>query len=82
MGACFLRPHAATSFNTTLGADFILKSLNFNVANNVTITGANALTLNGPLTVNSGAGANTISAASVVLGADQNMSAWPMPRTP
>jgi autotransporter-associated beta strand protein len=61
----------ANNFNTTLGADFSIHSLNFTVPNNVTIGGANTLTLNGGVTVNSGAGANTISAGSVVLGVDQ-----------
>ncbi len=70
----FFAANGATNFNTTLGADFTLKSLTFNVASNVTIGGANALTLNGALTVNSGAGTNTISAGSVVLGADQNVN--------
>jgi len=65
---------AASSYATTLGADFGIKSLNFNTANNVTIAGANTLTLGGPITVNSGAGSNTISAGSLVLGVDQNIS--------
>jgi autotransporter-associated beta strand protein len=64
----------ASSFSTTLGADFIVNSLTFNVANNVTIGGTNALTLNGPLTVGSGAGSDTISAGSLVLGVDQKVT--------
>ena len=70
----FFAAGGASSFATTLGADFILKSLTFNVANNVTIAGANTLQLNGALTVNSGAGSNTISAGSLVLGVDQTIT--------
>ena len=64
----------ASNFNTTLGTDFIIKSLTFMVASNVTIAGTNTLTLNGAITVNSGAGTNTISVTNVVLGVDQNIN--------
>ncbi len=66
--------NAANNFVTTLGADFGIKSLTFNVANNVIIAGTNVLTLGGAITVNSGAGTNTISVTNVVLGVDQNLT--------
>ena len=72
--AVYFAANAANSFNTTLGANFALASLEFDVANNVTIGGANTLTLNGPLTVGSSAGSDTISAGSLVLGVDQNVT--------
>jgi autotransporter-associated beta strand protein len=65
---------AASSYSTTLGANFSIKSLTFNTANNVTVAGANTLTLGGPITVNSGAGANTISVGSLAMGLDQNVN--------
>jgi autotransporter-associated beta strand protein len=61
----------ANNFNTTLGADFTINSLTFATPNPVTIGGANALTINGNVAVNSGAGTNTISVGSVVLGVSQ-----------
>ncbi|MBC8095012.1 MAG: autotransporter-associated beta strand repeat-containing protein, partial [Akkermansiaceae bacterium] len=61
----------AVNFNTTLGADFGIHNLVFTTPSAVTIGGANTLTLNGSVTVNSGAASENISVASVVLGADQ-----------
>lgn len=63
--------NGAGNFNTTLGADFGIHNLILNTPNNVTIGGANTLTLNGSVTVNSGAGSNVISVANLALAVDQ-----------
>ena len=61
----------AANLATTLGANFEISSLTFTTASSVTISGANTLTVDSALTVNSGAGAVTISAGDVDLGFNQ-----------
>lgn len=61
---------AANMANTTLGADLTINSLTIQTANPVGIGGANALTINNGLTVNSGAGTTTIS-SGVGIGLSQ-----------
>ena len=68
-------PATAASLATTLGQDFTIDQLTFNstVATPVTIAGANTLTLNNNLTVNSAAGGTvTISTLGLVLGGAQS----------
>jgi fibronectin-binding autotransporter adhesin len=69
------------NLNTTLGADFIIKGLEFNAAaaQSVTIGGANSLTIGADgLTVDAGSGAHTINAtgngtlSGLVASADQS----------
>lgn len=64
---------AANESSTTLGADISIKSLTINTPNAVGIGGANVLTIVDPagITINSGAGALTLSAQGVALGANQ-----------
>lgn len=62
--------NAASVFNTTLGANFSIHSLNLTTPNNVTIGGANVLTLSAGLVNGPSAGNNTINTA-LVLGTDQ-----------
>ncbi|WP_009959323.1 autotransporter-associated beta strand repeat-containing protein [Verrucomicrobium spinosum] len=64
---------AANESSTTLGADISIKSLTINSASAVGIGGANVLTIVDPagITINSGAGALTLSAQGVALGANQ-----------
>jgi len=54
---------AANMASTTLGADITINSLEINTSNPVGIGGANTLTVNNGLTVDSGAGTTTISSA-------------------
>jgi autotransporter-associated beta strand protein len=61
----------ANNFNTTLGANMAIHNLSFNTSSSVTVGGANTLTVNGNLTVNSGSGNHTINASGVTLGVDQ-----------
>ncbi|MGD0651249.1 MAG: autotransporter-associated beta strand repeat-containing protein [Verrucomicrobiia bacterium] len=61
----------AANFATTLGADFEISTLTFTTASNVTVAGANTLTIDNGLVVNSGAGAVTISSTAVGLGFSQ-----------
>jgi fibronectin-binding autotransporter adhesin len=61
----------AANFNTTLGANSAIHNLTLNTPSAVTIGGANTLTLNGGITVNSGAGNDTISASGLILAVDQ-----------
>ncbi|MEQ1859283.1 MAG: autotransporter-associated beta strand repeat-containing protein [Chthoniobacteraceae bacterium] len=65
----------ATNLDTTLGGDQSVKSLTIATASAVGIGGANTFTIvsSGGITMNSGAGALTISANAVTLGASQ---AW------
>ena len=69
--AVYFGAAGATDFNTVLGANFSIASLTFNTPNNVTIGGANTLTLFGDITVNSGAGSNTLNASAVNLALSQ-----------
>ena len=61
---------AANMANTTLGADITINSLQIATTNPVGIGGANTLTINNGLTINSGAGTTTIS-SNVGLGLAQ-----------
>jgi len=61
---------AANIFNTTLGADFSIHTLTLSTANNVTIGGANRLTISTGLTNDVNAGNNVIN-ANIGLGTDQ-----------
>jgi autotransporter-associated beta strand protein len=63
--------NGAANFNTTLGANTSIHSLTLNTPNVVTIGGANTLTLNGGIAVNTGAGSDTISTKALVLAVDQ-----------
>lgn len=68
------------NFNTTLGADFAIKNLAYTTASNTVIGGGNTLTIAEGITVNSGAGTNTLS-APVTLAVNQawnNNSANPL----
>jgi fibronectin-binding autotransporter adhesin len=62
---------AASSFNTTLGANMAIHNLIFNTPSAVTVGGTNMLTIGGNVVVNSGSGNHTISASGVTLGVDQ-----------
>lgn len=70
--AVFFGAAGATDFNTVLGADFSINSLTFTTPNNVTIGGTHKLTLYGDVSVNSGAGSNTLSTSTVNLAVNQN----------
>ena len=61
----------AANESTTLGENFQVKSVTFTSAGNVTIGGGNTLQVDNGITVNSGAGANTISASGLILGSSQ-----------
>jgi autotransporter-associated beta strand protein len=61
----------AGNLNTTLGADTSIHNLTLNSPSAVTIGGANTLALNGGITVNSGAGNDTISSSGLILNVDQ-----------
>lgn len=65
---------AALENNTVLGADMTIKSLTIATTNAVGIGGANSLTLVDPagLTINAGAGALSITAQELILGANQS----------
>lgn len=58
----------ASQFNTTLGADFSIHSLTLSTPNNVTIGGANTLTISSGI---NNSGASNVISARVVLGTDQ-----------
>lgn len=71
----------ASNLVTSLGRDISVKSLNFDTAGDVTISGTNVLTIAGGLTNGAAAGSNSVSVSGVVLGADQtwaNSSANPV----
>ena len=61
---------AASSFNTTLGADFSIHSLTLSTPNNVTIEGANTLSISAGI---NNSGASNVINAKVALSTDQ---AW------
>ncbi len=61
----------AGNFNTTLGTDFEISSLAFNTASNVTISGANTLTLGNGITIGPGAGTVTFNVNTLALGFSQ-----------
>jgi autotransporter-associated beta strand protein len=72
--------NAASVFSTTLGADFSIHSLTLSTPNNVTIGGANTLTISAGLT-NDFSAANNVINTKVALGVDQtwaNNSANPL----
>jgi autotransporter-associated beta strand protein len=61
----------AANFNTTLGADTSVNTLTFDTSDEVTIGGANTLTVNAGIMNGASAGANTISVSSLVLSDNQ-----------
>lgn len=68
----------ANNFNTTLGANFAIHSLTLSTPNNVTINGANTLTIGTGI---NNSGASNVINANVVLGIDQawvNNSSYPL----
>ena len=72
----FFIASGAKNLNTVLGADLSINSLTFNdtadASHNVTIGGANTLTVGGGgITITSGSGSHTISTAALVLGTSQ-----------
>ncbi len=62
--------NGASRFNTTLGGNFSIHSLTLSTPNNVTINGANTLTISAGI---NNSGASNVINASVALGTDQ---AW------
>lgn len=69
----FFAADGATNLSTTLGADTSIKSLTVSSPSSVGIAGGNSLTLSGTGGINqqSGAGALSITATTVMLGASQ-----------
>jgi autotransporter-associated beta strand protein len=66
----FFAAGAASVFNTTLGADFNIRSLDLNTPNNVIIGGNNTLTLNAGIINDYMSSANVIN-TKIALGIDQ-----------